>query len=203
LSLHKIKSVLDTSGKKIGLTLHYKQKMGMDWITALKKEPDKTLAVLYDQHSDEAMRWVKKEYNLDYDAAREFVQVAFVALYDNISTGKLTTLTASIKTYLFAIIKNKVIQYNRHNQKFVAGQAHEILAQVIAEDYEEADEADLQKSRIALHELGEPCKSLLQLYYYQSMGMDEITNLMGYKNADTTKNQKYKCLKRLQKLFYE
>lgn len=35
------------------------------------------------------------------------------------------------------------------------------------------------------------------------LAMLEIAELLGYKNTDTTKNQKYKCLKRLKKLFIE
>ncbi|MBK8819417.1 MAG: hypothetical protein IPN49_10125 [Saprospiraceae bacterium] len=32
--------------------------------------------------------------------------------------------------------------------------------------------------------------------------LEEISHTLGYKNVDTTKNQKYKCLKRLQTLFF-
>ena len=51
-----------------------------------------------------------------------------------------------------------------------------------------------------LHNMGDPCKSILQLYYYKRFSMTEVCTQMGYKNSDTVKNQKYKCLKRLQKL---
>jgi len=54
-----------------------------------------------------------------------------------------------------------------------------------------------------LHLLGDPCKSLLELYYYKRLSMAEITEAMEYKNVDTTKNLKYKCIKRLRKLFEE
>ena len=50
----------------------------------------------------------------------------------------------------------------------------------------------------AMTGLGDPCRSILQLFYYKRMSMEDITALMGYKNAATTKNLKYKCLKRLQ-----
>jgi hypothetical protein len=33
--------------------------------------------------------------------------------------------------------------------------------------------------------------------------MDDITEKFGYTNADNAKNQKYKCLKRLKKTFFE
>ena len=64
-------------------------------------------------------------------------------------------------------------------------------------------EEDLQMVERCLHLLGDPCKTLLELYYYKRLSMAEITEAMEYKNVDTTKNLKYKCIKRLRKLFEE
>lgn len=50
--------------------------------------------------------------------------------------------------------------------------------------------------------LGEPCKGLLEAFYLQKKDMNEIAGLFGYTNSDNAKNQKYKCLMRLKKLFF-
>jgi DNA-directed RNA polymerase specialized sigma24 family protein len=54
----------------------------------------------------------------------------------------------------------------------------------------------------ALNQLGEPCRTLLEDYYFQDLSMQLITEKFGYTNADNAKNQKYKCLMRLKKLFF-
>jgi hypothetical protein len=54
----------------------------------------------------------------------------------------------------------------------------------------------------AMNSLGEPCKSLLQAFYINKQNMQEIAATFGYTNADNAKNQKYKCLIRLKKLFF-
>ena len=54
----------------------------------------------------------------------------------------------------------------------------------------------------ALISLGEPCKSLLEAYYLQKQNMQVIAANFGYTNADNAKNQKYKCLMRLKKIFF-
>lgn len=46
----------------------------------------------------------------------------------------------------------------------------------------------------------EPCRSLLFAFYVQNKSMEELAEEMNYKNADTVKNVKYKCLQRLRKL---
>jgi DNA-directed RNA polymerase specialized sigma subunit len=44
---------------------------------------------------------------------------------------------------------------------------------------------------------GEQCKELLRLYYYENKSMKEITVLMNFSNENSTKTQKYKCMKKL------
>jgi DNA-directed RNA polymerase specialized sigma24 family protein len=53
----------------------------------------------------------------------------------------------------------------------------------------------------SLKSLGEPCKSLLEAYYLEKKNMVDIAMDFGYTNADNAKNQKYKCLMRLKKIF--
>jgi len=54
----------------------------------------------------------------------------------------------------------------------------------------------------AMNGLGEPCKSLLEAFYLQKKSMQEIAGSFGYTNSENAKNQKYKCLVRLKKLFF-
>jgi predicted DNA-binding protein YlxM (UPF0122 family) len=56
---------------------------------------------------------------------------------------------------------------------------------------------------IALEGLGEPCKSIIEDFYIADLSMEEISVKFNYTNADNAKNQKYKCLQRLKKLFFE
>jgi hypothetical protein len=54
----------------------------------------------------------------------------------------------------------------------------------------------------AIGSLGEPCKSLIEAFDIQKRNMQDIASQFGYTNADNAKNQKYKCLMRLKKLFF-
>jgi DNA-directed RNA polymerase specialized sigma24 family protein len=62
--------------------------------------------------------------------------------------------------------------------------------------------AEFQTMEKSMMSLGEPCKSLLEAYYLQKKNMTEIASAFGYTNAENAKNQKYKCLMRLKKLFF-
>ena len=61
---------------------------------------------------------------------------------------------------------------------------------------------DFELMERALQHLGEPCKELLEDYYIRKKNMSEIAKEFGYTNAENAKNQKYKCLMRLKKIFF-
>ena len=54
----------------------------------------------------------------------------------------------------------------------------------------------------SLGQLGEPCRTILEDFFIRDFSMQQITEKMGYTNTDNAKNQKYKCLIRLKKLFF-
>ena len=82
----------------------------------------------------------------------------------------------------------------------------EILEETIAVEDDiaihEKRNADFAIMDRAMNSLGEPCKSLLEAFYMQKKGMQEIAGIFGYTNAENAKTQKYKCLVRLKKLFF-
>ena len=69
-------------------------------------------------------------------------------------------------------------------------------------DVHEKRDADLIVMENALNKIGEPCKSLLEAFYFVKKSMPEFAVFFGYTNADNAKTQKYKCLVRLKKIFF-
>ena len=57
---------------------------------------------------------------------------------------------------------------------------------------------DMKIVRACLDEIGETCKTLLGLFYFDGYGMDKIAQMMDLANADTAKSKKYQCLKKLE-----
>jgi DNA-directed RNA polymerase specialized sigma24 family protein len=66
----------------------------------------------------------------------------------------------------------------------------------------EKREGEFQLMTESMTSLGEPCRSILEDFYINGMSMDDISEKFGYTNSDNAKNQKYKCLQRLKKLFF-
>lgn len=169
------------------------------------KEGDRLLLnTIYRENRGKFIGWAAKQFNADEEMASEIYQDAVVTLYENIHSGKLTDMTASVESYLFAIGRNKFLELTRYNKKNTNIPDHEQIEQIDDDpiDHEEKNE-EIQQVGIALKQMGPPCKTLLEFYYFEKKQMNEIAILMDYKNPATAKNQKYKCIQRLKKVVFE
>ena len=113
-------------------------------------------------------------------------------------------LTCQIKTYIYSVCRRLWLKRLQQSSRFVI-QSESLEETVpVEEDLElhEKRNAEFAIMERALSNLGEPCKSLIEAYYIHKKGMTEIAAEFGYTNADNAKNQKYKCLMRLKKLFF-
>jgi len=141
--------------------------------------------------------------NGTYDDARDIFQEAMIVLYENAKTETFV-LTCQIKTYLYSICRRLWLKRLQQLNKFsiqVDGLEDLVPVEEDVENQEKRNTDFLIMER-ALSSLGEPCKGILEAYYLQKKDMAHIASAFGYTNADNAKNQKYKCLMRLKKLFF-
>src|SRR6516225_9375648 len=54
-----------------------------------------------------------------------------------------------------------------------------------------------QELRSLLDKLGESCRKILILFYYENLSMKEIVDHLHYDNEQVVRNKKYKCLQQL------
>ncbi|MBK8952928.1 MAG: sigma-70 family RNA polymerase sigma factor [Chitinophagaceae bacterium] len=51
-----------------------------------------------------------------------------------------------------------------------------------------------------VEQLGETCKKILILFYYENLPMKDIVGATNFENEQVVRNKKYKCLKQLEQL---
>ncbi|HTE32588.1 MAG TPA: sigma-70 family RNA polymerase sigma factor [Chryseolinea sp.] len=160
------------------------------------------LGAIYEEFREEFLHWIMREYHCSSDDSQDIYQLTILIFYDNIRQGKLQHLVSSVKTYLFGIGKNIAKENLRKEKRFVPiGQEKWLKNYLIDEPSQQVDESAFAKARTALEKLGQPCQRLIELFYYEKKSMPEITDALGYKNPETAKNQKCKCMARLRKIF--
>ena len=67
----------------------------------------------------------------------------------------------------------------------------------------QAEREAKQEMMKLVESLGEVCKKILVLFYYEGLSMKEILNSMDYENEQVVRNKKYKCLKQLTEMINE
>lgn len=171
-------------------------------LKGLAQNDSKAVEALYKSHFTMIQHFVLNN-NGSFDDARDLFQEAMITLYEKVQSDSFV-LSCQIKTYLFSICKNLWLKRLKQMGKYSAPLSTEEESIAVDADLEEFQKKDAAYSIMnrALNSLGEPCKSLLEGYYLNKKGMQELADDFGYTNADNAKNQKYKCLMRLKKLFF-
>ena len=171
-------------------------------LKGLAKNDAKAIETIYKSNFSMVQSFVLNNSG-SYDDARDIFQEAMIVLYEN-AKNESFVLTCKITTYVYSVCRRLWLKRLQHNNRFVT-QVESLEESVAVEEDIEIQErlnADFAIMERALNSLGSPCKSLLEAYYLQKKDMTEIADTFGYTNADNAKNQKYKCLMRLKKLFF-
>lgn len=145
---------------------------------------------LYDRYRGDFVAFARQGFMLDKSEAIELYQECFVALYENVHSGKLTELTCSLKTYLFRIAKNKML--NRWRDKKLSFELSDTL---VAGDEDWTIEEQIAYD--VVRQMEEPCNTVLMLYYWDELSMSEIARKMNYAGAQVAKNRKLICMRKL------
>lgn len=160
------------------------------------------IETIYARHYDMIQSLIINN-NGNADEARDIFQETMIVLYEKAKSGSFE-LNCQLKTYLYSVARRLWLKRLQHLQRFVpdiTGRDELVAVEDELDNHEQKNHEFLTMEK-ALNSLGEPCKSLLEAYYLQKRNMSEIASGFGYTNADNAKNQKYKCLMRLKKLFF-
>lgn len=137
--------------------------------------------------------------------AKDIYQESIIILYNKVKAGDFE-LTSKLKTYIYAVCRRiwlKKLGKRSNKETELIKDVHDFLP--VEDDLELHEMRDLQFSKMeeSLLMLGEPCKTIIQDFYMQNKSMQEICDKFGYTNPENAKTQKYKCLQRLKKLFFQ
>jgi RNA polymerase sigma factor (sigma-70 family) len=142
--------------------------------------------------------------NGDEDDAKDVYQEAIIVLYNKIKSGNFE-LSSKLKTYLYSVSRRIWLKKLAQHSKKANNIADFEDVLTVEEDVEQHEQKDMQfdKMKTSLESLGEPCKTIIEDFYIHNLSMQDICEKFGYTNSDNAKTQKYKCLQRLKKLFFQ
>ncbi len=151
--------------------------------------------------------------NLSYDAIDDLYQDAFMAVYENIQSGKISDKT-TWRAYIIQIgmhlaSKNMrrisktdslddMFSYDDKKQALQHNRVEALMQQYLgAEKSFYSDKDVIRVLGDEVQHIPEPCSSIIRLYYYDNLSMNDIFKAVNLKNADTAKSKKSQCMKDL------
>lgn len=178
-----------------------------DLLDKIRNNEPATMKSLYHDHREAFVVWSCNRYQCSDDDALEIYQRAFSIMYFNARSGKLTELTSTLKTYLFSIGKNLFREKfrDKHNQVVHLEDHQNHIEQDIDTSIMDAYQNEYQKIlvRKLLNEIGDPCRTLLELMFIKGYSTEAVVREMGYSDERVVRKRKSLCLKQLRKMAKE
>jgi RNA polymerase sigma factor (sigma-70 family) len=174
------------------------------FISGLRTGDNLVLKALYKKYYTLVLKLVVNNSGTQ-EAAEDVYQETIIVLYETVQKPEFT-LNCQLQTFIYSIAKRLWLkQLRKYGQTgLMREEEEEQLVDVQTEMQEHLQkEADIEKMNQSLTALGEPCSALLKDFYVHKLSMETISEKFGYTNADNAKNQKYKCLQRLKKQFFD
>lgn len=168
------------------------------YIEGLLQHDKEVLEKIYKNFSNRIESHIIKNGGTVEDA-KDVFQDALMVIY-NKSQQKDFQLTSQFYTYLFGIARFIWIRKNQKKSNNTSQLTNEdiykldtdIEADLIAQERHNIYRSNFKK-------LGEQCQKLLELFYARK-SMEEIAQIIGFKNGHTARNRKYRCQKKLEQM---
>ena len=176
------------------------EKIGLDELKeAFATDRERTVHEVYTCFRKSFIRFARR-FTKDEDLIIDGFQEAVIAIFENLTLGKITEHKSSFKTYFFTIGRNKILNmsrnYPQHNPLDAVRYNVETKHQNLFTEYG-------HELEVAFEKLGDSCKSLLIRFYYERYSINAIMHDLNYKNENTVKAHKSRCMKKLREVFQQ
>lgn len=159
---------------------------------------DEALVILYRQNRTMVASYVTRN-NGTPDDAEDMLQEVLIVLWEKVRAGKFE-YSAKLSTFIYATMKNMWSRRLARRRREIPQTDNDIdppdeSASILEEI---VDEERTKLVQLAMGKLGEQCRKILVLFYWDELSMDQIAAEMSLANADTAKAKKYQCKKELE-----
>ena len=156
---------------------------------------------LYDKYFNMISNFIRTNSGNNEDA-EDFFQETIVVFIDLVQKDRFRG-DSSIKTFLYAISKNLWLNElkKRNRAVFRETEYYENTEKDTKAIHAGISENEVRRQVLTfLDKLGENCKKILVLFYYEEKSMRDIFREMNYESEQVARNMKYKCMKKLHEL---
>jgi RNA polymerase sigma factor (sigma-70 family) len=129
--------------------------------------------------------------------AEDLYQEALIVLMRR-SREEGFVLTSSLNTYLYSVCRflwNDQLKARKRKVETDFAKYEDLLKEEELEAFMQ-EEGSVKLAERAVSQLGEKCRQLLRLFYFDKMSLQEIATRLKFATAQVAKNQKYRCIEK-------
>ncbi len=162
---------------------------------------EETIKAIYRNHFG-GLCWYIMNNNGSRQDAEDVFQEVMVNFIELVQQDKFRG-EASVKTFLFSLNRYTWLnELKRRGRALVREEKYERGQDRVEMDTSHfiADREGKAEVLRVVGELGETCRKILLLFYYENLSMKEILEATDYETEQVVRNKKYKCLKQLEQM---
>lgn len=159
------------------------------------------LKAIYRGHFESLCWYVMNNSGTRQDAEDIFQEV-LVSFIELVQQDKFRG-ESTVKTFLYSLNRFTWLNELKRRGRALAREEKYEKAQVQVEmdaSHVIADREGKAEVLRVVGELGDTCKKILLLFYYENLSMKEILDQTDYESEQVVRNKKYKCLKQLEQM---
>ena len=171
-------------------------------IKAIQVNDERVLKMLYENNFHKTKSYILTNSG-SIDEAKDFFQEAFVTVWEHVQDNKFVPKNQSaLNGYLYTIAKNKWLnhlnsaRYRKTNSYENHVEAMSNKKTIEDDIFNEENNNKIDDVASAFETLGDACKKLLSVFYYDSKSLRDISKLLNITEA-SARNKKYRCLEKL------
>ena len=162
---------------------------------------EETIKAIYRSHFD-SLSWYVINNSGNRQDAEDVFQEVVVSFIDLVQKDKFRG-ESTIKTFLFSLNRHVWLnELKRRGRSLAREEKYERGQEKIELDTSHFIASREGKAEVIklVAELGEICRKILLLFYYENLSMKEILEATDYESEQVVRNKKYKCLKQLENM---
>ena len=165
---------------------------------------DETIKAIYRDYFN-ALSWYVMNNSGSRQDAEDVFQEVVISFIELVQKNKFRG-ESTVKTFLFSLNRHAWLnELKRRGRALAREEKYEKGQEETVTDVSHAivDRESKQQLMDLIAQLGEACKKILVLFYYENLSMKEMLDALEYENEQVVRNKKYKCMKQLEQMLKE
>ena len=162
---------------------------------------DETIKAIYRTYFSGLSAYVITNSGSRQDAEDIFQEVV-ISFVDLVQKDKFRG-ESSVKTFLYSLTRHIWLnELKRRNRALAREEKYEKgLGRTDADISHQMVDREAKEQMLNLvNRLGENCKKILLMFYYENLSVKDMLGALNYENEQVVRNKKYKCMKSLEQM---